>query len=174
MLAVRGASSEAAITAASRKIAAATSATLRERALCNGNAGKDLIEPPGPSGGNFRITTVSQMSRLNQNANRGRSRPGCRRSRLASRNDAPPLSRRKTVESGSDVPSLSRRRVVWEYDGKGRRIRQTTYNGSGGSYEVTEELLSKPTQTPREGTRPTGIRAKICAMQARCPQRAGF
>ncbi len=44
------------------------------------------------------------------------------------------------VESLSSSPTASKRRVTWEYDGKGRRIRQTTYNGSSGSYVVTEDL----------------------------------
>ena len=43
------------------------------------------------------------------------------------------------VESRSDAPSLSRRKVVWEYDGLGRRIRQTTHDLSNGDV-VTEDL----------------------------------
>jgi hypothetical protein len=44
------------------------------------------------------------------------------------------------AESRSDAPSLSKRKVLWEFDAKGRRIRQTTYDGSSGSYVVTEDL----------------------------------
>ncbi|MCO5053102.1 MAG: RHS repeat-associated core domain-containing protein [Verrucomicrobiae bacterium] len=44
------------------------------------------------------------------------------------------------VESLSGAPTASKRKVVWEFDGKGRRIRQTTYNGSSGSYVATEDL----------------------------------
>ncbi len=29
---------------------------------------------------------------------------------------------------------------MWEFDGRGRRIRQTTYDGSSGSYVITEDL----------------------------------
>ncbi|NMC81661.1 MAG: RHS repeat-associated core domain-containing protein, partial [Armatimonadetes bacterium] len=49
-------------------------------------------------------------------------------------------NRLKQVESRSDALSLSRRKVVWEFDGQGRRIRQTTYDGSSGSYVATEDL----------------------------------
>ncbi|NMC82331.1 MAG: RHS repeat-associated core domain-containing protein, partial [Armatimonadetes bacterium] len=49
-------------------------------------------------------------------------------------------NRLKQVESKSDAPSLSRRKVTWEFDGQGRRIRQTTYDGSSGSYVVKEDL----------------------------------
>jgi RHS repeat-associated protein len=44
------------------------------------------------------------------------------------------------VESLSSSPTASKRRVMWEYDCRGRRIRQTTYDGSSGSYVVTEDL----------------------------------
>ena len=44
------------------------------------------------------------------------------------------------AESLSSSPTASKRKVVWEFDGQGRRIRQTTYNGSSGSYVVTEDL----------------------------------
>ncbi|HPY31861.1 MAG TPA: RHS repeat-associated core domain-containing protein [Verrucomicrobiota bacterium] len=43
-------------------------------------------------------------------------------------------------ESLSGAPTASKRKVVWEFDGKGRRVRQTTYNGSSGSYVATEDL----------------------------------
>ncbi|NMC83031.1 MAG: RHS repeat-associated core domain-containing protein, partial [Armatimonadetes bacterium] len=49
-------------------------------------------------------------------------------------------NRLKQVESKSDAPSLSRRKVTWEFDGQGRRIRQTAYDGSSGSYVVKEDL----------------------------------
>jgi RHS repeat-associated protein len=44
------------------------------------------------------------------------------------------------VESLSSAPTASKRRVTWEYDCRGRRIRQTTYDGSSGSYVITEDL----------------------------------
>jgi len=44
------------------------------------------------------------------------------------------------AESLTNTPTASERKVTWEYDGKGRRIRQTTYDGSSGSYLVTEDL----------------------------------
>ncbi|MCS7090626.1 MAG: hypothetical protein NZM03_07930 [Limisphaera sp.] len=44
------------------------------------------------------------------------------------------------VESRADAPSASRRKVAWTYDGLGRRIRQTTYDGSSGNWVVTEDL----------------------------------
>ena len=44
------------------------------------------------------------------------------------------------VESLASAPAASKRRVVWEYDHRGRRIRQTTYDGSSGSYVVTEDV----------------------------------
>jgi len=44
------------------------------------------------------------------------------------------------VESLSGSPTLSKRKVVWEFDGNGRRIRQTTSDKSLGSYVVTEDL----------------------------------
>jgi RHS repeat-associated protein len=44
------------------------------------------------------------------------------------------------VESLASGPTASKRKVVWDYDGKGRRVRQTTYDGSSGSYVVTEDL----------------------------------
>ena len=40
----------------------------------------------------------------------------------------------------TNTPTASQRKVTWQYDGKGRRIRQTTYDGSSGSYVVTEDL----------------------------------
>jgi RHS repeat-associated protein len=43
------------------------------------------------------------------------------------------------VQSLSSGPTPSLRRVTWEYDGKGRRIRQTTHNLSTGD-TVTEDL----------------------------------
>ena len=45
-----------------------------------------------------------------------------------------------SAESLTNTPTASKRKVTWEYDGKGRRIRQTTYDGSSGSYVVTEDL----------------------------------
>jgi len=44
------------------------------------------------------------------------------------------------VESRSDTPQASWRRVEWQYDALGRRIRQTTSDGSSGSWQVTEDL----------------------------------
>ncbi len=44
------------------------------------------------------------------------------------------------VESLNSSPNASKRKVVWEYDGKGRRIRQTTSDKSGGADVVTEDL----------------------------------
>jgi RHS repeat-associated protein len=44
------------------------------------------------------------------------------------------------VESLASNPAASKRKVEWEYDAQGRRIRQTTYDGSSGSYAVTEDL----------------------------------
>jgi RHS repeat-associated protein len=44
------------------------------------------------------------------------------------------------VESITSAPTASKRRVVWEFDGKGRRVRQTTSDGSSGSYVATEDL----------------------------------
>jgi hypothetical protein len=38
------------------------------------------------------------------------------------------------AESLATGPQASKRKVVWEFDTKGRRIRQTTSDGSGGSY----------------------------------------
>jgi YD repeat-containing protein len=49
-------------------------------------------------------------------------------------------NRSTKVESLATSPTASKRKVVWEYDAKGRRIRQTTYDGSSGSYVVTEDL----------------------------------
>ena len=44
------------------------------------------------------------------------------------------------VESLATGPTASQRRVTWEFDAKGRRVRQTTYNASTGAYLVTEDL----------------------------------
>jgi RHS repeat-associated protein len=44
------------------------------------------------------------------------------------------------VESLASGPTASKRKVVWEFDWRGRRIRQTTYDGSSGSYAATEDL----------------------------------
>jgi RHS repeat-associated protein len=44
------------------------------------------------------------------------------------------------VESLASGPTASKRKVTWEYDAQGRRVRQTTYDGSSGSYVVTEDL----------------------------------
>ena len=51
------------------------------------------------------------------------------------------------VESRSDTPQASWRRVGWQYDALGRRIRQTTSDGSSGTWQVTEDLklVSDPT-----------------------------
>ncbi len=51
-----------------------------------------------------------------------------------------PENRLVKVESLPGGPAASKRRVAWEYDAKGRRIRQTTYDGSSGNYVVTEDL----------------------------------
>jgi len=45
------------------------------------------------------------------------------------------------VQSRSDTPQASWRRVEWQYDALGRRIRQTTSDGSSGSWQVTEDLM---------------------------------
>jgi len=44
------------------------------------------------------------------------------------------------TESLASGPLASKRKVVWEFDCRGRRIRQTTSDGSSGSYVVTEDL----------------------------------
>lgn len=44
------------------------------------------------------------------------------------------------VENLSGNPTASKRKVEWTYDYAGRRIRQTTSDGSSGSYVVTEDL----------------------------------
>jgi RHS repeat-associated protein len=49
-------------------------------------------------------------------------------------------NRLKQLESLSSAPQASKRKVVWEYDWRGRRIRQTEYNGSSGSYAMTSDL----------------------------------
>jgi RHS repeat-associated protein len=43
-------------------------------------------------------------------------------------------------ESRPVTPQVSWRRVEWQYDAFGRRIRQTTSDGSSGSWQVTEDL----------------------------------
>jgi len=44
------------------------------------------------------------------------------------------------AESLSTSPTASKRKVEWTFDAKGRRVRQTTSDGSSGSYMVTEDL----------------------------------
>ncbi len=44
------------------------------------------------------------------------------------------------VESLASTPVASRRKVEWQYDGKGRRIRQTEYDGSSGSWTVVSDI----------------------------------
>jgi RHS repeat-associated protein len=44
------------------------------------------------------------------------------------------------AESLSTGPTASKRKVEWTFDAKGRRVRQTTSDGSSGSYVVTEDL----------------------------------
>ncbi|HYG23206.1 MAG TPA: hypothetical protein VEH04_10525, partial [Verrucomicrobiae bacterium] len=44
------------------------------------------------------------------------------------------------LESLTNGPSASKRRVVWMYDGKGRRVRQTTYDLSSGPAIPIEDL----------------------------------
>lgn len=44
------------------------------------------------------------------------------------------------IESLSTAPQASKRKVAWQFDAQGRRIRQTTYDGSSGSYSTTEDL----------------------------------
>ena len=44
------------------------------------------------------------------------------------------------VESRPVTPQGSWRRVEWQYDALGRRIRQTTWDGSSGAWQVTEDL----------------------------------
>ncbi len=48
-------------------------------------------------------------------------------------------NRLRQVESLTTSPTAAKRKVVWEYDGKGRRLRQTTHNLSSGDV-VTEDL----------------------------------
>jgi RHS repeat-associated protein len=44
------------------------------------------------------------------------------------------------AESLASSPTASKRKVTWEFSPDGRRIRQTTYDGSSGSYVVSEDL----------------------------------
>jgi RHS repeat-associated protein len=44
------------------------------------------------------------------------------------------------VESRAETPQASRRKVEWQYDALGRRVRQTTSDGSSGTWVVTEDL----------------------------------
>jgi len=54
------------------------------------------------------------------------------------------LGRGESVGEGGEYcrpnPTASKRRVNWEFDGQGRRIRQTTYDGSSGIYTPIEDL----------------------------------
>jgi RHS repeat-associated protein len=49
-------------------------------------------------------------------------------------------NRLTSAVSLTNTPVASQRKVEWQFDGKGRRIRQTTYDGSSGSCAVTEDL----------------------------------
>jgi RHS repeat-associated protein len=44
------------------------------------------------------------------------------------------------AESLSGGPTASKRKVEWSYDYRGRRVRQTSCDGSSGSYVATEDL----------------------------------
>src|SRR5439155_25977154 len=44
------------------------------------------------------------------------------------------------MESVAANPTPSKRKVVWEFDASGRRIRETTYDGSSGGYVMTNDL----------------------------------
>lgn len=44
------------------------------------------------------------------------------------------------AESLASTPAASKRKVEWTYDYSGRRVRQTTSDGSTGSYVITEDL----------------------------------
>jgi len=44
------------------------------------------------------------------------------------------------IESLTSAPSASKRKVEWTYDYQGRKVRQTTHDGSSGSYVVTGDL----------------------------------
>jgi RHS repeat-associated protein len=44
------------------------------------------------------------------------------------------------IESLSTAPLASKRKVIWEFDGYGRRIRQTAYDGTDGSYVIKEDI----------------------------------
>lgn len=44
------------------------------------------------------------------------------------------------AESLASTPTASKRKVEWSYDYQGRRVRQTTSDGSSGSYVVVEDL----------------------------------
>jgi RHS repeat-associated protein len=49
-------------------------------------------------------------------------------------------NRLKQIESQTSAPSGSKRRVAWDFDALGRRVRQTTWDGSSGTYVVTNDL----------------------------------
>jgi RHS repeat-associated protein len=49
-------------------------------------------------------------------------------------------NRMTKAESQSTAPTGSKRKVVYEYDGQGRMVRRTEYDGSSGSYVVTNDL----------------------------------
>ena len=44
------------------------------------------------------------------------------------------------IESQSSAPTASKRKVVFTYDYRGRMVRRTEYNGSSGSYVITNDL----------------------------------
>src|SRR5207249_9084262 len=44
------------------------------------------------------------------------------------------------MESLVSGPTVSKRKIVWEFDARGRRIRETTYDGSAGSYAIASDL----------------------------------
>ena len=44
------------------------------------------------------------------------------------------------IESQSSAPTASQRKVVFTYDYHGRMVRRTEYNGSSGSYVITNDL----------------------------------
>jgi hypothetical protein len=49
-------------------------------------------------------------------------------------------NRLTSVVSLSSAPTASKREVFWAFHGQGRRIRQATYDGSSGSYVLTEDI----------------------------------
>src|SRR5437773_346377 len=44
------------------------------------------------------------------------------------------------MESQTSAPTTSKRKVEYTYDWQGRLVRRTEYNGSSGSYVITNDL----------------------------------